>query len=145
MELTVAQAPERDFPVGHPAAVDTVMGSPAHLAWERQHQFDENRRDFPPGHIKAVDTPGNTNHIQWEAGVDQLNPHHQAFTGHSPDRAAAIAEWNADQAAGAHESPVLKPVDANVANAALEAKRKELGVDALTAEQHAEVIATLQQ
>jgi hypothetical protein len=140
----VAQAPERDFPIGHPAAVDTVMGSPSHLTWERQHQFDENKRDFPPGHAKAADTPGNLNSTRWEPGVDPHNPHHQAYTGHAPEKAAAVAKWNADQAAGAHESPVLKPVDAMVANAALEARRKELGVDALTADQHAGVLATLQ-
>jgi hypothetical protein len=141
----VAQAPERDFPKGHPAAVDTVIGSADHVAWERQHQFEENRRDFPPGHPKAIDTPGNTNHMPWAPGVDPLNPHHQAWTGHGPKKAAAVANWNKDQAAGAHESPVLPPVDAVEANAALEAERKRLGVDSLTAEQHAEVIAQLHQ
>ena len=50
---------ERDFPIGHPAAVDTVIGSPEHLAWIEQHKFSENVRDFPPGHAKAVDTAGN--------------------------------------------------------------------------------------
>ena len=139
----MAQAPERDFPIGHPAAADTVIGSAAHRAWERLHQFEENRRDFPPGHPKAIDTPGNTNQTAWEPGVDPLNPHHQAFTGHPPQKAAAVAEWNEEQAAGAHESPVLPPVDATVANAALEAERKRLGVDSLTADQHAAVIAAL--
>lgn len=139
----MAQAPERDFPVGHPAAVDTVIGSAAHLAWIERHKWDENQRDFPPGHPKAADSPGNINATVWEPGVDPYNPHHQAWTGHAPEKAAAIAEWNRAEAAGAHESPVLQPVDANVANAALEAKRKELGVDALTAEQHAEVMASL--
>jgi hypothetical protein len=136
---------ERDFPIGHPKAADTVIGSPEHINWLREHEFYENKRDFPPGHPKAVDTPGNINHIPWQAGVDPYNPHVEEFTGLQPAAAAAVARWNADEAAGAHESPVLEPIDANVANDALAAERKRLKVDVLTAEQHAAVIEKLQQ
>jgi hypothetical protein len=136
---------ERDFPIGHPAAADTVIGSPEHVEWMRQHQFLENKRDFPPGHIKAVDTPGNTNHLPVRAGVDPFNTHLEAFTGHTPEKAAAIAAHNKAVASGALESPVLPPVDALVANAALEAKRKELGVEALSYDEHMKVLAALQQ
>jgi len=136
---------ERDFPIGHPAAADTVIGSLEHKAWLIQHQFLENKRDFPPGHPKAVDTPGNLNHLPVRAGVDPLNTHLEQFTGRTPEKAAAVADHNAAVASGALESPVLPPVDAIVANAALEAKRKELGVDALTMDQHMEVLAALQQ
>jgi hypothetical protein len=136
---------ERDFPVGHPAAVDTVIGSAEHKAWIRQHQFEENARDFPPGHPKAADTPGNINHIAWPAGVDPLNPHLEEHTGLTPEKAAAVREWNARQAALAQESAALPPVDANVANEALAAERKRLDVDALTAEQTQAVLARLQE
>lgn len=135
---------ERDFPVGHPKAADTVIGSPEHLEWTRQHAFHENRRDFPPGHPKAIDTPGNMNSVVWEAGVDPHNPHRQAFTGLQPEQAAAVAEWNAQEAKGAHESPVPKPIDANVVLEALAAERARLGVDVLDAEQYAAVIEKLQ-
>jgi hypothetical protein len=135
---------ERDFPLGHPAAVDTVIGSPEHKEWLRQHEFLENKRDFPPGHPKAADTPGNLNHVPVVAGVDPNNPHLEAFTGRTPEKAAAVRAHNAAAAAAAKESAALEPVDANVANAALAAKRKELGVDALTMEQHMEVLRGLQ-
>lgn len=134
---------ERDFPIGHPAAVDTVLGSKEHLAWIEQHKFVENARDFPPGHPKAVDTPGHLNATEWHAGVDPHNPHLEPFTGRLPEAAAAAREYARKASAGAYESPALEPVDANVANAALEARRKELKVDYLTAEQHAEVMAEL--
>lgn len=135
---------ERDFPVGHPKAADTKIGSPEHIAWLREHEFAENKRDFPPGHPKAIDTPGNINHIEWQPGVDPYNPHVEAFTGLQPAQAEAVADWNKAEAEGAHESPALKPIDANVANAALDAERKRLGVDVLTADQHAAVMEQLQ-
>jgi hypothetical protein len=136
---------ERDFPLGHPKAPDTIIGSPEHIAWTQQHKFHENLRDFPPGHPKAGDTPGNLNHVENIAGVDPNNPHLEPFTGLQPEAAAAVAEWNREEAAGAHESPALVPIDANAANAALEAERKRLGVEVLNALQHAAVIARLQQ
>jgi hypothetical protein len=136
---------ERDFPIGHPKAADTVLGSPEHRAWCELHKFEENQRDFPPGHPKAADTPGNLNHVEWKAGEDPHNPHLEAFTGLLPEQAAARRQWEQDEAAGAHESPVLEPIDAVQANAALEAERKRLKVDFLTAEQHAAVIASLQE
>ena len=135
---------ERDFPIGHPAAVDTIIGSREHKLWLEQHKWLENQRDFPPGHPKAADTPGNLNHIPVVAGVDPLNPHLEAHTGLTPEKAAAVREWNKAQAALAKESAALEPIDANVANEALAAERKRLDVDALTAEQTQEVLARLQ-
>lgn len=135
--------PERDFPIGHPKAADTVLGSPEHLAWTRMHAFYENKRDFPPGHPKAIDTPGNTNTVSWEPGIDPYNPHKEAHTGLLPEQAAAVAEWNREEAAGAHESPVRPIADANVVNEALAAERKRLGVETLDAEQYSAVLKSL--
>ncbi len=135
---------ERDFPIGHPAAVDTVIGSPDHLAWIEQHKFSENVRDFPPGHPKAVDTAGNLNALPVRAGVDPHNPHLEEFTGRTPERAAAVREWNKEEAAGAHESPVMPVIDAAVLNAALAEERARLHVDALTMEETQAVMSSLQ-
>lgn len=136
---------ERDFPVGHPAAVDTIIGSREHNAWLEQHKWLENQRDFPPGHPKAADTPGNLNHLPVVAGVDPLNPHLEAHTGLTPERANMVRAWNLQQAAVAKESAALEPIDANVANEALAAERKRLDVDALTAEQTQAILARLQR
>ncbi len=135
---------ERDFPIGHPAAVDTVIGSPEHLAWIGLHKFSENVRDFPPGHPKAADTAGNLNALPVRAGVDPHNPHLEEFTGRTPERAAAVREWNKAEAAGAHESPVMPVIDAAVLNEALAAERARLHVDALTMEQTQTVMSSLQ-
>ena len=139
----MAQQIERDFPLGHPAAVDTVIGSPEHKAWLRAHEFLENKRDFPPGHPKAADTPGNQNHVEVKAGVDPLNAHLEPFTGYTPERARAIQEHNRRMGELAKESAALPPIDAAVANAALAKERKRLKVDALTAEQHDAVMQQL--
>lgn len=141
----MAQAPERDFPIGHPAAIDTVIGSSDHLAWVEHHKFLENLRDFPPGHPKGSDTPGNLNAIPVRIGVDPHNPHLEPFTGRTPEKAAAVAQWNKEEAAGSHESPVLPIVEQSVAEAAMAAKRAELKVDALTMEQHMAVLVELQR
>ena len=135
---------ERDFPIGHPAAVDTVIGSPEHLAWVERHKFFENVRDFPPGHPKAADTAGNLNALPVRAGEDPHNPHLEAHTGRTPAQAAAVREWNAAEAAGAHESPVMPVIDALVLNEALAAERARLHVDALTMEQTQAVMSSLQ-
>ena len=135
---------ERDFPLGHPAAVDTVIGSPEHLEWIEQHKFLENARDFPPGHPKAVDTAGNLNALPVRPGVDPHNPHLEEHTGRTPAQASAIREWNKAEAAGAHESPVMPVIDAAVLNAALAEERERLHVDALTMEQTQVVMSKLQ-
>ncbi len=140
----MAQAPERDFPVGHPKAIDTVIGSDAHLLWLERHKFEENARDFPPGHPKAVDTKGNLNTLAWAAGEDPHNPHLEAHTGLMPDKAAARREWDAAEAAGAHDSPVMPVIDRAVLDPALAAERARLKVDALTMEQTQAVMAKLQ-
>lgn len=135
---------ERDYPLGHPKAVDTVIGSPEHMEWLRRNDTSLGERDFPVDHAKAADTPGNLNHVSWQPGVDPFNPHMQAFTGRNPEKAAAAAAFDKDASARAKESPALAPVDAPKANAALAAKRKELGVETLTQAQTQEVLAGLQ-
>lgn len=141
----MAGTKERDFPPGHPKAVDFDPKSPEALEWARQNVHQKGERDFPVDHPKAIDTPGNSNHVQWLAGVDPNNPHLQPFTGKTPEQVAALAEYDAMIQSGAHESPVLEPLDALVANAALEARRKELKVDVLTSEQYTQVIAELHE
>jgi hypothetical protein len=138
------QAPERDFPLGHPKALDTIIGSPEHLLWLERHKFEENARDFPPGHPKAADTRGNLNALAWEAGLDPHNPHLEAHTGLMPLKAAAVAQWNAEEAKGAHDSPVMPVIDRAVLDPALAAERARLKVDALTMEQTQAVMAKLQ-
>ena len=137
-------APERDFPIGHPAAIDTVIGSPEHRAWLRAHDLSGGEPDFPLGHPGRIDTPGNLNHVEWRAGVDPLNPQMEAFSGRTPDQARAVADYNAQAARGAKETRALPPVNAEIANAALEKKRKELGVFFLSADQIREVLAGIQ-
>jgi hypothetical protein len=140
----MAQAPERDFPIGHPKAIDTVINSPEHRAWLERHKWEENARDFPPGHPKAVDTPGNLNTLEVRAGEDPHNPHLEPLTGLQPERAAAVREWNAAEAAGAHESPVLPVIDQAVLNEALAKERARLDVDALDMAQTQAVMDQLQ-
>src|SRR5216683_386607 len=140
----MAQAPERDFPIGHPKAIDTVIDSPEHRRWLELHKWEENARDFPPGHPKASDTKGNLNTLEVRAGVDPHNPHLEPFTGLRPEQAKAVREWNAAEAAGAHESPVLPVIDQAVLNEALAAERARLHVDALTMEETQAVMGKLQ-
>ncbi len=135
----------RDFPLGHPKACDYVAGSAEAIEWARQNIHPLGERDWPVGHPKAVDTPGNTNHIPWVAGVDPYNPHLEPHTGRQPEQAKAAAEAALAAGQGAFESPIVEPISADVANAALAAKRKELGVDFLNADQHAAVLAELQR
>jgi hypothetical protein len=137
------ERPERDFEIGHPKAVDTVIGSPDHLLWLERHKFLENARDFPPGHPKASDTVGNLNQLEWKPGEDPHNPHLEAHTGLPPEKAAAVREWQAAEAAGAHESPVQPVIDAAVLNDALAEERARLHVDALTMDQTQAVMAKL--
>lgn len=135
---------EQDFPPGHPARFDYRPDSPEAIEWARINVHLRGERDFPVDHPKAADTPGNGNSIEWRAGMDPLNPHLEPFTGRTPEAAAAVRELSRQQAEKAQESEALTPVSADVANAALERRRKELKVEALTAEQHREVLAALQ-
>jgi hypothetical protein len=72
----------------------------------------KGERDYPVDHPKAVDTPGNTNSVGIQAGVDPSHPEREAFTGRSPEQAAAVRKLNADKAREALESPALEPVEA---------------------------------
>lgn len=136
---------EEDFPVGHPARFDYNPKSPEAKEWARRNQNPRGERDFPVDHPKAADTPGNLNHVAWAAGVDPLNPHMEAFTGRTPAQAAAAAAAARALAESAKESPALEPMDAEIANAALARRRKELGVEVLTMDETQAVLAELQR
>lgn len=135
---------ERDFPPGHPAAADYNPASPEAIEWARVNVAPLGTRDFPVDHPKAADTPGNTNHVTWEAGVDPHNPHREPHTGRTPEQAAGVAAMTAVATARAKESPVSQPLDAVEVNAALDAKRLEVGRDLLTPEEYSEVIGKIQ-
>jgi hypothetical protein len=140
----MTQQIERDFPPGHPAASDYDPASPAAIEWARKNVSPLGERDFPVDHPRAADTPGNTNALQWEAGVDPHNPHREPHTGRTPAQAAGVAAMTAIASARAQESPVSQPLDATEVNAALDKKRQELGRDLLTPAEYSEVIASLQ-
>lgn len=136
---------EPDFPPGHPARFDYDPESADAKQWAIENVHLRGERDFPVGHPKAADTPGNTNHIETLAGVEPRNPHMEAHTGRTPEQAEAVRALSLEQAEHAKESPALEPIDADAANAALAARRKELGVETLDYDQTQEVLATLQR
>jgi hypothetical protein len=135
---------EYDFPPGHPARFDFDPESADAKEWARKHVSPLGERDFPVDHPKAADTPGNTNALTWEAGVDPHNPHREPHTGRTPEQAAGAAVLSAIASAAAAESPVLQPVDAAEVNAALDEKRRAVKRDLLTPEEYSEVLATIQ-
>jgi hypothetical protein len=135
---------EEDFPKGHPGRADYDPHSPEAQEWARLHVSPLGERDFPVDHPRAADTPGNTNALQWEPGVNPHNPHREPHTGRTPDQAAGVAVLSEIASRAAQESPVLQPLDATVVNAALDKKRQELGRDLLTPAEYSEVIAAIQ-
>lgn len=147
---TVFQAPkpgqkaEEDFPAGHPARNDYNPSSPEAIEWARVNVSPLGERDFPVDHPGAVDTPGNKNAVVWVAGVDPFNPHREAFTGRTPEQVAGLRALSVAASTLAKESPVTKPVDALAVNAALDAKRKQVGRDLLTEAEYSEVLAAFQ-
>lgn len=100
---------EQDFPPGHPARFDHNPDSPDAMEWRRQNVHLKGERDFPVDHPKAVDTEGNTNQMQWEAGVDPLNPELQAFTGRDKATADHIRQLEVEAAKQARESLLPAP------------------------------------
>lgn len=134
---------EYDFPPGHPGRADYDPKSEAAIEWARKHVSPLGSRDFPVDHPKAADTPGNLNHVVYEAGVDPLNPHREAHTGRTPEQVEGIRELSRMASQAALESPVTLPLDAAVVNAALDEKRRELGRDLLTEEEYSEVVAQI--
>jgi hypothetical protein len=134
---------ERDLPLGHPSAPDTVLGSPEHKRWLVAQEAKSNAVDFPTGHPKRFDTPGSMSTVQWQPGVDPAHPELEAFTGRTPEQVNAIAEYNRQRSAAQEPTPAHIPVDARKANKALAAKRAELGVDTLTAEETQAVLDSL--
>jgi hypothetical protein len=135
---------EQDFPAGHPARSDYDPESPDAKEWLRKNVSPRGERDFAVDHPAALDTPGNKNTLTWHGGVDPHNPHREAFTGRTPAQAAGVAALSELASKAAVESPVVLPLDAVEVNQALDAKRKELGRDLLTPEEHSEVIAAIQ-
>lgn len=105
--MTPQVSHEEDFPKGHPARFDFDPASPEAKEWARLNIHPKGERDFPVGHPKAVDTKGNTNHIAIRPGVDPAKPHLEAFTGATPEVAAARREaYRASQPPPA-ETPML--------------------------------------
>ncbi len=136
---------EQDFPAGHPARFDFDPNSREAVEWARKNIAPLGERDFAIDHPKAADTPGNTNTLEWTAGVDPHNPHREPFTGRTATQAAGVARLSALASAAAKDSPVLQPLNAiEVANA-LNAKRKEVGRDLLSPDEYSEVIGALHE
>ena len=141
----MAPTPESDFPPGHPARADFDPHSAEAREWVRQNIHPLGERDFPVGHPAALDTPGALNRLVYEAGVDPLNPHLEPFTGRTPEQAKAVRELSLLASELARESPATQPIDATAVNAALDAKRRSVGRDELTAAEYREVLAAVQQ
>jgi hypothetical protein len=131
---------EQDFPPGHPARFDYKPDSPEAKEWARRNVSPLGERDFPVDHAKAADTPGNTNHLKYEAGVDPLNPHREAFTGRTPSQVEGVKRLSEAASKAAIESPALRPIDALVVNKMLDARRSELKRDMLTPDEYEEVL-----
>lgn len=105
----MATPQEPDFPPGHPARFDYDPTSPEAQAWARTNIFPKGERDWPIGHPKAIDTDGNLNALPQRPGIDPLRPHHEEFSGRTPEQARAARDVYARMAAAAKESPVLMP------------------------------------
>jgi hypothetical protein len=109
----MATPQEPDFPVGHPKRFDYDAKSPEAREWARLNIHPAGERDWPVGHPKAVDTKGNTNHVPVLPGVNPTHPEREAFTGHTPEQAAAEHElWEERKAASmptADREPILAP------------------------------------
>ena len=97
---------ERDFPKGHPKACDYVPDSPEAIEWARKNIHPLGERAYPVGSIKSSDTPDNECSIVWEMGVDPHNPHLEAFTGATPEVAAARKVYERQLSAVAKETPM---------------------------------------
>lgn len=132
---------EEDFPRGHPGRGDYDPSSPDAIEWARTHVAPLGERDFPIDHPGAVDTAGHKNVIVWTAGVDPFNPHREPHTGRTPEQVAGIRALSEFASRVAKESPAAMPVDAIAVNAALDAKRRQVGRDLLTEAEYRDVVA----
>lgn len=103
---------EQDYPVGHPARFDYDPKSPEAKEWHRRNTHPKGERDWPVDHPAAVDTKGNKNAIPVRAGVDPNNPELEAFTGRTPQQAAAVRKENQRMAKEARDSLGLEPIEA---------------------------------
>jgi hypothetical protein len=98
---------ERDFPKGHPKAFDYDPKSPEAIEWVRQNVHPLGERAYPVDSIKSSDTPGHECNLKWLPGVDPRNPHLEAFTGATPEVAAARKAAEQAMSALARETPTL--------------------------------------
>lgn len=87
--MTPLTKTEEDFPKGHPARFDYDPASPEAQEWARKNVHPLGERAYPVDSVKSSDTPGNDCSLEWRPGVDPRNPHLEAFTGASPEVAAA--------------------------------------------------------
>ncbi len=132
---------EEDFPKGHPARFDYDPASPEAIEWQRKNVNLKGERDFPVGHPKAVDTPGNTNHIPVRPGVDPAHPEREAFTGASPEVAAARKKAQAELAARQMETPMLPEGFVDTAAVARKAALDFLATQGHTADEAEAILA----
>lgn len=139
--MALAHQAETDFPKGHPGRGDYDPASPEAIEWARTNVAPLGERDFPVDHPGAVDTPGHKNTIVWQAGVDPFNPHREPHTGRTPEQVAGLRALSEFASRMAKESPAAMPVDALAVNAALDAKRRQVGRDLLTEDEYREVLA----
>lgn len=143
--ISVAPAPgargETDFPAGHPGRSDYRPNSPEAIEWARIHVAPLGERDFPVDHPGAIDTPGHKNNLEWAAGVDPFNTHLEPHTGRTPEQVAGLRALSEYASTVAKESPAAMPLDALAVNAALDAKRRQVGRDILTETEYSEVVA----
>lgn len=116
--MTATKQTEEDFPKGHPARFDYDPKSPEAIEWARKNISPLGERAFPVDHVKSSDTRGNDCNIVWRAGVDPHNPDKEAFTGASPEQAAARREMAKQLAAKASETPMTESGTVNTAKIA---------------------------
>ena len=141
--MALPQMNEQDFPAGHPGRSDYDPKTASAKEWARVNVHPLGERDFPVGHPGAADTPGNSNRVVWVSGLDPRNPHLEPHTGRTPEQAAAVALLSHDASMRAADSPVVQPLDAMDVAAAMNAKRKAVGHDVLTADEYDEVMRVL--
>ena len=135
--MSAQHVTEEDFPKGHPARFDYDPASPEAREWARKNINLKGERDFPVDHPKAVDTKGNTNHIPIRPGIDPLHPEREAFTGASPEVAAARRAVAAELAKQQAETPMLPEGFVNTAKVA-----EDTALDFLARQGHDEETAS---
>jgi hypothetical protein len=111
---------ERDFPKGHPKAVDYVPGSPEAIEWARVNIHPVGQRDFPVDHVKACDSKNTDTTLEWKPGIDPRHPELEEHTGAAPKVAKARRDAYLAQLPRVKETPTLEDGRVNVAKVAEE-------------------------